>query len=113
VSWTVPPGGTNGIAGSGLIARSYSGTLGAITAAPGGSIIANFIPVSNNATYVSGNYYQDIKFTHPINAAGTLQCFDFHTILGSFQFSISPTYTILTTQQLTSVVRISWDRGSH
>ena len=112
-NWTAGAPGTNGIAGSANNTGSdWTGTIGAITAQPGGSAVLNGYPVTNLATYVGGHYYQDLVLSHPINAGGTIQSFWFFCILGQWQFQISPSLVLLNTQQLTMTVRISWDRGS-
>lgn len=102
--WAAAIGGT----AAGNSVAVYSGTIGAITGQPSGTLIGSGAPT--NAAYSSSSLVRDCTATFGLTVSGTIAACAILTSLGRYQVSFSPSIVKTTSQILTITFRISWAR---
>lgn len=106
INTTFPTAG----AGNGLLLYLATGTFGAITGYPTGTLSPQVSGTS--ASYTTGNYYLTINTTTPVNSnfVNTWSMIYVESSAGHFQMSVSPSVVIGAGMSFTFQYNVSWSR---
>lgn len=110
IPYTIPS--TNG--GSDPFIQYFSGAIGPITGIPSGpGPSGNPTQISwTFSTYTKGSYTIQMTSNIPANSQGAINvtAITLHTLLGMWQFSVSPSWNRLSTQNISTTWALSWGR---